>query len=585
MEDEMTKYTLGLCTMGNSSAALFANDVLIAAVEEERLTRIKNDGSFPFSSIKEVLSIANIEISDVDQICVYWDRWKLTTRTFETIKKMIINPGNALILLGRITDLFFKNSFKHVNNGSWNDLFKIRKLINKNLGRFTGKISFIDHHLSHQLYAESMRDWVTFVSLSYDGGGEEYSTILSVVKDGKRSVLSRHKWPNSLGHFYSTFTGFLGFKMLEGEYKMMGLAPYGEPKYKNLILEKILLLKPFGKYELNTNICDYHAALRDRFSSEMKLLFGAPKKNEEEPNQHHIDLAASVQAAFEDALAHILSPATSIHPPIKNLVISGGCALNVTANGKLLSNKMFNQIIIPPAPHDAGCAIGACLAVLDKIKYESVRSPYLGRTFSEKEIKAAIKVKGLKTIKALEGDELVSIAASLLADKKIIAWFQGGAEFGPRALGNRSYLADPRDDKIRDEINKKIKKRELFRPFAPSVTVEDAHRFFCISQDSPFMNIVSGVKSDFVPAITHIDNTARIHTVSKESNFLYHKLITEFGKITGVPVLLNTSFNIQEPIVYSPEDALQTFIKSGVDALVIGPFIIKRGDIPKGLMR
>ncbi len=171
-----------------------------------------------------------------------------------------------------------------------------------------------------------------------------------------------------------------------------------------------------------------------------------------------------------------------------------------------------------------------------------------------------------------------------MADKKIIAWFQGGAEFGPRALGNRSYLADPRDDKIRDEINKKIKKRELFRPFAPSVTVEDAHRFFCISQDSPFMNIVSGVKSDFVPAITHIDNTARIHTVSKESNFLYHKLITEFGKITGVPVLLNTSFNIQEPIVYSPEDALQTFIKSGVDALVIGPFIIKRGDIPKGLM-
>lgn len=575
----MTKYTLGLCTMGNSSAALFANDELIAAVEEERLTRIKNDGQFPISSIKEVLSIANIEISDVDQICVYWKRWKLTTRTFESFKKMISNPGNAKILLGRVADLFFKNKAKQENNGTWSDLFKIKKIIHENVGTFTGKISFIDHHLSHQLYAESMRDWDTFVSLSYDGGGEEYSTVLSVVKDGRKSILSRHKWPNSLGHFYSTFTGFLGFKMLEGEYKMMGLAPYGEPKYKNLILNNILLLKPNGKYELNTKVCDYHAALTNNFSNEMKLLFGAPRKKDEDPSQQHIDLAASVQAAFEDALAHILSPATSIHPLIKNLIISGGCALNVTANGKLLSSKVFNQIIIPPAPHDAGCAIGACLAVLDRIKYASIRSPYLGRTFSEKEIREAIKKSSLIEVEPLDSDELISITAALLADKKIIAWFQGGAEFGPRALGNRSYLADPRDDNIRDEINKKIKKRELFRPFAPSVTEEDAHRFFSITQDSPYMNIVSGVKSELVPAITHIDDTARIHTVSKGSNFLYHKLITEFGRITGVPVLLNTSLNIQEPIVYSPDDALKTFIKSGVDALVIGPFVIERSNI------
>jgi carbamoyltransferase len=568
--------------MGNSSAALFSDDKLIAAVEEERLTRVKNDGSFPISSIREVLSIADIEISDVDQICVYWDRFRLATRSFETLKKMIIKPSRAINLLKRIMDLFVNSSANHGNTSGWSDLFKINKIINKNFGKFTGKISFIDHHLCHQLYAESMRDWNTFVSLSYDGGGEEYSTVLSVVQDGRRNILSRHKWPNSLGHFYSTFTGFLGFKMLEGEYKMMGLAPYGKPKYKNLILEKILLLESHGQYKLNTKICDYHAALVNNFSSELKLLFGEPRKKDENPSQFHTDLAASVQAAFEDALAHILSPATSSHPSIKNLVVSGGCALNVTANGKLLSSKMFDQIIIPPAPHDAGCAIGACLAVMDKVNHVSIKSPYLGRNYSDNEIKAAIRDKCKKEINLLKRDELVSITASLLADKKIVAWFQGGAEFGPRALGNRSYLADPRDDKIREEINKKIKKRELFRPFAPSVTLEDANSFFSISQDSPYMNIVSVVKNDSVPAITHIDKTARVHTVSKESNELYYELIKEFGRITGIPVLLNTSLNIQEPIVYSPADAVKTFIKSEVDALVIGSFLITREDILEG---
>ncbi len=575
----MTKYVLGLCTMGNSSAALFLNDKLIAAVEQERLTRIKNDGSFPISSIKEVLSIANIEISDVHQICVYWNPFRIKTRSVETVTKMINKPGNALVLLRRIMDLFFTNSGKNQRNSGWIDLFKINKIINKNIGRFSGKISFIDHHLSHQLYAESMRNWDTFVSLSYDGGGEEYSTVLSLIKDGKKSIISRHKWPNSLGHFYSFFTGFLGFKMLEGEYKMMGLAPYGEPKYKDLILEKILSLESLGNYKLNTKVCDYHAALRNTFSSEMKLLFGEPRKKDENPNQRHIDIAASVQAAFEDALGHVLSLAISVAPSIKKLVISGGCALNVTANGKLISNNMFDQIIIPPAPHDAGCAIGACMAVLDEVDYKSVRSPYLGRKFSDVDIKAAIRNKCSTDMHPLERDELISTTANLIANKKIIAWFQGGAEFGPRALGNRSYLADPRDDKIRDEINHKIKKRELFRPFAPSVTVEDANSFFSISQDSPYMNIVSEVKSDLVPAITHIDNTARVHTVSKESNSLYHELITKFGLITGVPVLLNTSLNIQEPIVYSPQNAIETFINSGVDALVIGSFIVKRSDL------
>ncbi len=575
------KYVLGLCTMGNSSAALFKNGELVAAVEEERLTRVKNDGAFPVEAIKEVLLIAGIEISDIDQISIYWKRWKLSTRILETMRKLVGNPSSAKFLFRRIKNILVKTSSKKQNAGTWSDLFKLKRLINENLGTFKGKINFVDHHLSHQLYAEAMREWDTYVSLSYDGGGEEFSTVLSVVEDQQKKVVSRHKWPNSLGHFYSTFTGFLGFKMLEGEYKMMGLAPYGEPKFKKLILEKILLLKPAGKYELNTKICDYHAALCGSFSNEMKILFGPPRTHDEKPNQQQIDLASSVQAAFEDALTHILSPVVSSYPSIKNLVISGGCALNVTANGRLLTKKVFNKIIIPPAPHDAGCAIGACLAVLNEIDYQSVRSPYLGRSFSNSEIKAAIMEIGLNTVMPLKSDELIALTASLLAEKKIIAWFQGAAEFGPRALGNRSYLADPRSDNIRDEINSKIKKRELFRPFAPSVTLEDASRFFLISQDSPYMNIVSEVSSSEVPAITHIDKTARIHTVTKETNPLYHELLIEFGKISGVPVLLNTSFNIQEPIVYSPEDALRTFIASRVDALAIGSYLIERSDLPE----
>ena len=569
-------YTLGLCTMDNSAAALFEDGVLIAAVEEERLTRKKNDGQFPVNAICEVLSIAKITISDVDEICIYWKPWNFFPRVISTIKKILFTPTNAFILLSKIVEVFFRSSNDSNTHGSWADLFKVKKIISTNIGNFKGRITYVDHHLSHQLYAESMRDWDEFISVSIDGGGEEFSTVINVVENGVRTNISRHKWPNSMGHFYSTFTGYLGFKMLEGEYKMMGLAPYGNPKYKELILNKILVLKPGGKYELKTSICDYHAALKERFNPNLEKLFGPKRKNDEKPTQNHIDLAASIQAAYEEAIFHILKPAVEKHPNIRRLVISGGCALNVTANGKLLLNGIFDEIIIPPAPHDAGCAIGACLSRVEQLDVSSVRSPYLGRKFSDLDIEKALKKNSITAYSKLNDEDLIIQTAKLLSQKKIVAWFQGRAEFGPRALGNRSYLADPRQDAIRDDINQKIKKRELFRPFAPSITIDDADKYFATKHDSPYMNIVSDVTTTAIPAVTHIDNTARVHTVSKATNPLYYNLIKEFGRRTGVPVLLNTSFNIQEPIVYSPNDAINTFTASEVDVLVLGSYLIER---------
>lgn len=574
-------YILGLCTMGNSAASLFKDGNLIAAVEEERLSRIKNDNRFPHNAINEVLSISKINLSDVSLVSVYWKPWEILTRAKYTSLQLLTSAKSRKTLMRKIFEL--SNPSEKTGSSSWIDLFTIRKKLVKNHGNFLGRIEYHNHHFTHQIYAEGMRDWDKYFSLSYDGGGEKNSTELWVIKNNHRKKISTHCWPNSLGHFYSTFTGFLGFKMLEGEYKMMGLAPYGEPIWKKKILEKILILKPNGRYQVNTKLCNYHLALDNIFDKELEALFCKKRIAGSKPDKNHINLAASVQASFEEALTHILKPALNKYADIKKLVISGGCALNVTANGKLISNNLFNEIIIPPAPHDAGCAIGAALCSLKKrnIKFNSnkLRSPYLGRNYSSSDIKQIV-YRRLKNPPDIETEEnLILKTAKFLSEGKLIAWFQGRSEFGPRALGARSFLADPREDKIREVINQKIKKRELFRPFAPSTIKEFSNSLFSLDQVSPYMNIVASVISRNIPAITHIDNTARVHTVDKQSHFRYYSLIKKFGELTGTYCLLNTSFNIQEPIVYTPEDALDTFIDSGVDLLVIGDYIIERKHI------
>lgn len=577
---ERMSYTLGLATMDNSAAALFQDARLVAAIEEERLSRIKNDGSFPHLAIAEVLDIAGIRLSDVDTIAVYWKPWQLGTRAFGTLRKLATAPMARSSILARLTDMAGGGAERDgPPPGSWRDLFRLRKILTKHHGQTSAQIRFIDHHLTHQLYGEAMRDWDDCLSLSYDGGGEQNSTVLTAVRGDRRQVLSRHRWPNSLGHYYATFTGYLGFKMLEGEYKLMGLAPYGQPRWRDVILDEILQLEPDGRYRLNTSLCDYHAALQGRFHPRLTELFGPPRAPDAPLTEDHIDLATSLQAAFEAAQTHVLSLGQERNPDLRRLVISGGSALNVTANGRLLQAGMFDEIIIPPAPHDAGCAVGAALAVLADVEKPSVRSPYLGRDYPAAEIADAIAEYCATPPPPQPEDRLIETTAQMLSEGKLVAWFQGRAEFGPRALGARSFLADPRRDEIRQKLNDKIKKRELFRPFAPSVTEEAAPDHFALNQPSPYMNIVADVIGTSIPAVTHVDGTARVHTVSREAHSRYHALIARFGELTGVPVLLNTSFNIQEPIVYSPRHALRTFAASGVDALVIGDHVVTRGDL------
>lgn len=575
--------------MGTSSACLFRDGELIAAIEEERVSRIKNDGAFPLLAIAECLRIGGVSIGQVDAVCVYWKPWRLTTRVAGTLGKVVTSSAAMTAMTKRIVGALLSKKTTNLYpeaTGRWADLFFIRKILSKSFGTYQGEIHFLDHHLTHQTYGEAMRDWPTCVALSYDGGGEADSTVVSVKRDGRREDLKRIKWPNSLGHYYSFFTGYLGFRMLEGEYKMMGLAPYGKPVYRDVILDKVLRLTADGEYQLDTALCDYHRALENDFPDAMRELVGPPRGDKETPTEAHINLANSVQAAFEAAQRHILTWAKERCPDVDRLVLSGGCGLNVTANGRILQAGIFKEIIVPPAPHDAGCAVGAVLGHLEErraqgqaLQARNVTNPYLGPEFSDQEIAAAFRKLGLPVPRQVEQGQMVATVVDTLAARGIVAWFQGRTEFGPRALGSRSFLADPRDDSIREEINQKIKKRELFRPFAPSTTKEACPSFFELEQESPYMNILAKVREDKkaqIPAVTHVDGTARAHTVAAEANPLYHRLITEFGRKTGVAVLLNTSFNIQEPIVNRPEEAIRTFMSSDVDLLAIGNYLCDR---------
>ncbi len=571
---------LGLATMGTSAACLTRDGEIVAAIEEERLSRIKNDGAFPLRAIAECLRQGEMPLAQVDAVAVYWRPWRLGTRIRGTLGKAFTSRDARAAIRTRATKALFSpgTEAEPESGGRWLDLFAIRRILTRAFGPYRGAITFHDHHLTHQLYGEAMRDWPACLSLAYDGGGEADSTVLDLVEGGRRTTLKRVAWPNSLGHFYSFFTGYLGFRMLEGEYKMMGLAPYGRPLLKDLLLERVLRLGPDGGYRLDTGLADYHRALEHSFPTALTELVGPPRAPDTAPSPGHLTLAASVQAAFETALLHLLAWGKSRHPDVHRLVLSGGCALNVTANGRLLQTGLFDEIIAPPAPHDAGCAIGAVLA-RTRAPLRNAGSPYLGPAFGDAEIAAAFNDAGLPPPRPVTEDALIEAVVTALAARGVVAWFQGRTEFGPRALGSRSILADPRDDAIRTDINAKIKKRELFRPFAPSTTEEACADFFEIGQPSPYMNILATVRPEMrglIPAVTHVDGTARVHSVSREANPLYHRLITAFGARTGVPVLLNTSFNIQEPIVNTPAEAIRTFLASDMDLLAIGGYLCDR---------
>jgi carbamoyltransferase len=572
--------------MGESAAALVKNGILVAAVEEERFTRIKHEGCFPLRSIEFCLAKEGIRLSDVSHVGVYWQPWRVGTRLRSVLGSAFRRPGAFIARLEAARREFSPAGAgkEMASHGSWLELFNIGSILERNFGSHKCDIRYLDHHRCHMASAFFASPFEEATVLTIDGAGEEVSTTLAVGTGRELRVLRHAPWPNSLGHFYSTLTGYLGLGMLDGEYKMMGLAPYGKPTFLEFLRRRVLVTSRPGEYQLNDRLLDYHAALAGRFSQELIAALGPPRLSDDDPfTERHQDIAASAQAAFEEVILDLAAWAYEHGGRRSDLVISGGCGLNCTANGKLLREGPFKRIYVPSAPHDAGCAIGAALLVnhetLGGARIFEMTHAYYGPSFDNAAIRKVITSHGIASATALRENELLQRTVTALEAGQVVGWFQGAMEFGPRALGARSFLADARNDSIRGTLNQKIKKRELFRPFAPSVKRERAAAFFDAPATSPFMNITVPVRPEcrsLIPAVTHVDGTARIQTVDQESNPRYWSLLDLFERRTGVPVLLNTSFNIQEPIVCTPEEAIRTFRGSRVDALAIGDFFVTR---------
>lgn len=563
-------YVLGIsCWYHDSAAALLKDGVVVAAALEERFTRKKHDNSFPKNAINFCLSFEGIKKEQVDYIVFY----EKPLRKFERILDMVVQA--------------FPKSFKqfYLSMPVWiNERLRLRKIIKK-FG-FKAKILFVDHHLSHSGAAFLCSPFENAAIITIDGVGEYTTTRISLGKGNQIIPLREIQFPHSLGLLYSTFTAFLGFEVNEGEFKVMGLAPYGKPTYYEKI-KKLIQIKDDGSFKLNMKYFAYTYSER-MFSNEFIKLFGKPRKPNSEITERDKDLAASLQKILEEVIIKIAKHTKEITGQ-ENLCIAGGVALNSVANGALLREKIFKNIFVQPASTDAGSAIGAALyfynCYLNKKRCYEMKTDYLGPEYKNEEIIQILNEYSIKGIKYefMDYKKLIKKTAGLLAENKIIGWFQGRMEFGPRALGNRSILANPNKKEMKDILNERVKHRESFRPFAPSVLEEYAKEYFKIDNKNtrwPFMLFVFPVrknKQSIIPAVTHVDGTARIQTVSKENNSLYYDLIKEFYKIKKIPVVLNTSFNVRgEPIVMSPKDALETFLKTGMDYLVIGNYFISK---------
>ena len=564
--------------MTESSAVLMQGGAVIAAAEQERFTRIKHDGGIPYAAIANVLEQAQIEFSDVDTVAVYWNPYNLAYRLRWMSKLALTKPSEFVRKFKRGVSVLGGDHVAAEDSG-WLDILRIKSKLARVFGYTHPDIRFIDHHMTHMTSCFYGSGFDEAAILIMDGAGEAACTTTAVGKGTTIEVLDEHLLPHSLGHYYSSITGYLGFKMLDGEYKLMGLSPYGDTSGAKWIRDNYLVTPKPGRYAVQGDALDYHRSLAGDFSGKLQDHFGParPCREDVEFTDTHRDIAASAQRAFEEVvldLAENLQRRTGM----KRLVIAGGCGLNCVANGQILRHGVFEEIYVPPVSHDAGGALGAAMWVYQQEtgkRPEPVTHAQYGPGFSDQQIETALNGHKDLNWEKLDDEQLFSRGAEALAKGEVLTWFQGRMEFGPRALGNRSFLADPRSDSIRDVINEKIKKRELFRPFAPSVKAERATEYFDINQPSPFMTIIVPVRDtarDKIPAVTHVDGTARPQTVERETNPRYWQLLDQFEKKTGVACLLNTSFNIQEPIVCTPGEALNTFGGSLTDALLIGNY-------------
>ena len=580
----------------DSAAALIIDGKIIAAAQEERFSRKKHDSSYPFHAIEYVLKEAKLKLNEVNYITFYEKPFLKFERLLETY--VAFAPKG------------FKSFSMSMPIWLGEKLFQKKILYNELRNHDENfhdinKIYFSEHHFSHAASAYYPSPFSDATILTLDGVGEWATTTMAKGYGQELEILKEIHFPHSIGLLYSAFTYYTGFKVNSGEYKVMGLAPYGEPKFKNLILDKLIDLKEDGTFRLNMEFFDYATGLKmtnEKFSK----LFGKPVRNPRKDllTQFHMDIASSIQVITEEIVLR-LARSIAKDNESKNLCMSGGVALNCVANGKILKEKIFENIWIQPAAGDAGGALGAALALWHKeLKQErltplkdNMRGSYLGPSFNNDEILDKLKTLGADFEKLSEED-LLKITAKELSKEKIIGWFQGRMEFGPRALGARSIIADPRSETMQKKLNLKVKFRESFRPFAPSVIREDLSEWFDLDCDSPYMLLVADVKNNIkkemteeekklfgieklnvkrsdIPAVTHVDYSARIQTVHENTNPRYYKLIKNFKNITKCPVLVNTSFNVRgEPIVCSIEDAYKCFMGTDLDILVCGDFIL-----------
>lgn len=554
------------CYYHDSSVCLVKNGKVILAVEEERFSGIKHDSSFPHKSIKWIMEESNLQFEDIEEVCFYEKPLLKTNRIVTTCLRNL-----------QIVDAF-KFGWKGVVQ-----YFELKKKLKWLFSK--AQIKFTSHHDSHIGYSYLTSPFKEAAILSVDGVGEWDTTVLAYGEDNKWNTLETTTFPHSLGMLYSTFTAFLGFKPNEGEYKVMGLAPYGNPKTFSHKFREIIYPSKKGGYTLNMKMFQYDKSDEVMFTSELSNHLGIlPRLPEEEITQEHKDLAATIQFIYEMYFFRLLK---DLHRTTKcdNLVLGGGCAYNGTANGKISKKTGFKNVWIPPAPSDAGSSIGACLiSYYDMvIKYERIynTTPYLGPKFLNPEIKKELKNYNHKLIyNELSNDEVISVVADAISNGKVVAWFEGRLEFGARALGHRSILADPTDGEMKNRINKIVKKREGFRPFAPIVKLEDVSTYFEWETSVPYMNQIVSVKKQFrdkLPAITHIDGTARIQTLEREQCVRIYDLLTELEKQNKYPIVLNTSFNIKDQtMIRDPKTAIETFLDIGLDILVLENYVITK---------
>ena len=589
---------LGISAFYHDSAACLLKDgKIVAAAQEERFSRKKHDPRYPHHAVEFVLKYSKMKLSEIDQIVFFEKPFLKFERLLETY---VAFAPKGFVSFAKAMPLWIKEKLFQKNL-----LFKKLKEHDENY-KSDENIFFSDHHLSHAASAFFPSPFEEAVVLTADGVGEWATTTVAVGKKNDLEIKKEIHFPHSLGLLYSAFTYYTGFKVNSGEYKLMGLAPYGSPIYENKIRE-LVDIKDDGTFRLDQKYFNYATGLtmtNERFHN----LFGQKPRNpkNEKITQFHMDIAASIQKVTEEIMIKLVKAIRQEYN-IKNLCLAGGVALNCVANGKILKEKIFDSIWIQPAAGDAGGSLGAALAFwhIEQKKERVINSDddmkgsYLGTEYNQEEIEKELKSAGAN-FETIQYEDLISKTAELLSDEKAIGWFQGRMEFGPRALGARSILGDPRSDKMQKNLNLKVKYRESFRPFAPSILREDLSDWFNINVDSPYMLLVADVSSNKkiemneeqkklfgidklnikrseIPAVTHVDYSARIQTVTKKINRPYYDLISKFKEKTGCPVIVNTSFNVRgEPIVNSPTDAFNCFMGTELDYLVIGNCILEK---------